>query len=242
MFFHDVFNYFHSMTFYKKTAAAIFLAAVALTHTGCAAYLADRIFTKMKRETMSKPVQIDVYQPELLARIKRVAVLDFRVIEMSGQEGIVDIYKGTYGEGQCWFPRSMAGTLLAECFEEQLLQKHFYEVLERNQLAAVLKEKNMEMTGLVEIQNSDALTGLQGVDAIILGTLANGMFYMPNNPAMPQFFTCGIRLRMIDVKTGRIIMTLRDKIFESGWVDEEDILYLTAQRSAKALQQAVMKK
>lgn len=238
----NVFNYLFTMNLAGKIVIGILLSVFSVANTGCAAYFANKYFQKMKNDIMSKPVDLEVYQPELLSRIKRMAVLDFRVIEMSGQEGIVDIYKDTYGEGQCWFPRPMAGVLLAECFEEQLLQEHDFEVVERNQLTAVLKEKNLEMSGLVDGQNSGALTGLQGVDAIVLGTLANGMFYMPNNPGMPQFFTCGIRLRVIDVKTGKIILTLRDKIFESGWVDEEDILYLAAQRSVNALHLAMTNK
>ncbi|HBU69738.1 MAG TPA: hypothetical protein DEE98_05080 [Elusimicrobia bacterium] len=117
------------------------------------------------------------------SKVKRVAVLPF-----SG-----DIY-------------SNSGQMVSEIFMKHLLGAG-YNVVERNELDAIMKEYNLSKSGLMNPEQIKQLK-LSGVDALVAGSITK------DTPEMnlfengyPRFVAAqaGITCRMIDVETGELL-------------------------------------
>jgi hypothetical protein len=117
-------------------------------------------------------------------KIKRVAVLEFR--------------------DSAYYPNS--GSMAAQLFVKYLL-KSGYNVVERDELESLLRERQLTMAGLVE-SPSKALGKLSGIDAIITGAIPMVVperdFY---DNGYPRYIAAqvGITCRMISVETGEVL-------------------------------------
>ena len=80
------------------------------------------------------------------------------------------------------------------------------------------------MSGL--ISNPKSVPGqLEGADAIVLGTITNGMYFLANDPTVHNIVMTSISIRVLDMETGEIIMVYRDRILEHASIVVEDEIY-----------------
>lgn len=124
-------------------------------------------------------------------QIKRVAVLDFND---------TSYYKN-------------AGPMVAQLFVKYLL-KTGYNVVERTELDAILKEHNLYNTGALNREQMKEFGKISGVDAIITGSVTEAIQekevyekagYIRYLPAQ-----AGVACRMISVETGEILWAASD--------------------------------
>ena len=126
--------------------------------------------------------------------VKRVAVLDFvNYLEFEN-----------------------SGSAVADEFVRQLIIKGF-DVIERNRLSDILREKQLAESNIVEPSRAKEIGKILGVDAIVTGTVTK---YLPDHKDMVYFkdetgeekwdivlfdAEVSVSARMIDVDTGLII-------------------------------------
>jgi len=117
-------------------------------------------------------------------KIKRVAVLEFK--------------------DSAYYPGS--GSMVSQLFAKYLL-KAGYNIVERDELAAILKEHSLSLSSMI---NPDQVTELKlsGVDALVTGTIPMVVpaqdFY---ENGTPRFIAAqvGVTARMISIETGEIL-------------------------------------
>jgi hypothetical protein len=117
-------------------------------------------------------------------KIQRVAVLAFK--------------DATYTQSE--------GTMVSQLFLKYLLSAG-YNVIEREELDALLKERNLTLSNTLDPETVKVFK-LSGIDAIVTGTITQAVperdFYENGNP---RFIAAqvGITCRMISVETGEIL-------------------------------------
>jgi curli biogenesis system outer membrane secretion channel CsgG len=115
-------------------------------------------------------------------KIKRIAVLDFTDA----------------------FNQPLSGTMASEVFIKYML-KAGYDVVERNELDKILKEKNISASGLTDRKN---IKKLLGIDALVAGSVEA---FIPETDTYeggyPRFVAAqvGIAARIVDVETGETV-------------------------------------
>jgi len=118
-------------------------------------------------------------------KIKRVAVLEFR--------------------DSAYYPNS--GSMVSQLFVKYLL-KTGYNVIERDEIDALLKEHQLSLAGALNPEQVKQFGKICGVDAIITGSIPMVVperdFYEAGNP---RFIAAqvGVTCRMIDVETGEVL-------------------------------------
>jgi curli biogenesis system outer membrane secretion channel CsgG len=118
------------------------------------------------------------------SKIKRIAVIEFRDSPN--------------------YPNS--GSIVSQLFAKYLLMTGF-NIIERDQLDAILKEHNLQMTNLMDTETMTQFK-LLGIDAIVTGSIpmvvAEQNFY---DAGRPRFIAAevGVTVRMISVATGEVL-------------------------------------
>lgn len=119
-------------------------------------------------------------------KIKRVAVLDFK--------------------DASYCPSS--GAMASELFVKHLL-KTGYNVIERNELDALLKERQLSLSGLLDnSEQAKEFRKISGIDAIITGTvqmMVPERNYYENGNMRYIAAQVGITCRMISIETGEVL-------------------------------------
>jgi curli biogenesis system outer membrane secretion channel CsgG len=131
-------------------------------------------------------VQSTVIKPNYdFKQIKRVAVVDFK--------------------DASWLPNS--GQMPSDLFVKYLL-KTGYNVIERDELNAILREHQLSVEGILNREQTKQFGKIAGVDALITGSITQLVpereFYENGNL---RFIAAqaGITCRMISVETGEIL-------------------------------------
>ena len=118
------------------------------------------------------------------SKIKRIAVIEFRDSPN--------------------YPNS--GSIVSQLFAKYLLLAG-YNIIERDQLDAILKEHNLQLTNLMDPETMTQFR-LSGIDAIVTGSIPMVVpqqnFYDAGNP---RFIAAevGVTVRMISVQTGEVL-------------------------------------
>ena len=119
------------------------------------------------------------------SKIKRVAVLEFR--------------------NSAYYPNS--GAMVSQMFAKYML-KAGYNIIERDELDALLRERNLSMSNLLDSDTTKNYGKLLGIDAIITGSIpmvvAEQNYYEAGNP---RFIAAqvGVTARMISIETGEVL-------------------------------------
>lgn len=221
----------------RRLVRLIVAASLLTLASGCAAVVSGMMDQVIRQHNADGPTFF-VPQPAVLAKVHKIVVPDFRVRYASGQKDAITVYAGSPGEGKLWQAAPEFGSVVAEFLEEALLRLPGIDVLERNQLKHLLAEQHMQMSGLVD---APTLTSgqLDGADAILLGTLTQGQLYSPRDPLIPSLLVFGLHVRLLDLRTGRILMVYRDRQMASGtFPDLDRLLDRLANRFTERLQAA----
>ena len=118
--------------------------------------------------------------------IKRVAVLEFK--------------------DASYYPNS--GAMAADLFVKYLI-KTGYNVVERDELESLLKERQLSLSGLLDnTEQAKEFRKLSGIDAIITGSVPTLVperhYYVEGNPRYIAA-QVGITCRMISIETGEVL-------------------------------------
>lgn len=206
-----------------RVTSTVVLACIALTSTGCAAYYQGKAFESMADQLEHGGRDVYIHDLARLKQVKKIIVPDFRVTFPTSIHGGFKVYSGSSHEGIVFIGDAGIGTLLAEHMEEELIKTRKVEVLERNQLQRLLNEMNLQMNGFIDSPNFQP-GKLAGADTAILGTVTSSMFYMPDSPMLSSFETVSFRLRVIDLRSGQILMLYHDRRMVYGQSPDEDRL------------------
>ncbi|MBI5526891.1 MAG: hypothetical protein HY897_11205 [Deltaproteobacteria bacterium] len=205
------------------SAFALSVAACILSQ-GCTARFQESGLARVSARFNEDAQDVYIHDPARLKGIKKVIVPDFRVIFPSDMGGAIKAFEGTALQGTTFMGGQGLGVILAEHFEEEILRTRRLEVLERNQLQRILNEMNLQMNGFIDNPNFQP-GKLAGADTAILGTVTTSMYYMPNDPALLTMHVLSFRVRVIDLKTGAIILLYRDKQMSVGRTLEQEAIY-----------------
>ncbi len=98
----------------------------------------------------------------------------------------------------------LIGASVSDMFVTELLRTHRYELIERSQLANILGEAEIALSGLTTGQAAQ-VGKMAGADAVIIGTVSEYENVAQWGYALP---VVGISVRMIDSESGRIIWSV----------------------------------
>jgi hypothetical protein len=131
---------------------------------------------------------------EAMKSIKTVAIAPFT--------SIVDLKKGILAEAEGNF--------------RSALVKLNYKVVERERLNALLKEKELAMTG-VTTENAKSIGSMLGADAILIGEILayneserEVQDFQTKKIEVKTFYKFQIIVRLVDVSTGSTILTIKN--------------------------------
>ncbi|MBN1823896.1 MAG: hypothetical protein JW803_06230 [Endomicrobiales bacterium] len=119
------------------------------------------------------------------SQIKRVAVVEFR--------------------NSAYYPNS--GAMVSQLFAKYLL-KAGYNIVERDELDAILRERNLSVSDLINPDHTKKYGRISGIDAIVTGSIPMIVperdFYENGSP---RFIAAqvGVTARMISVETGEVL-------------------------------------
>jgi hypothetical protein len=207
----------------RFSAFALFVAAC-VGAQGCTARFQESGLMKTSARFNEDAQDVYVHDAARLKGIKKVIVPDFRVLFPSDMGGAVKAFEGTAVQGTTFMGGQGLGVILAEHFEEEILKTRRLEVLERNQLQRILNEMNLQMNGFIDNPNFQP-GKLAGADTAILGTVTTSMYYMPNDPTLLTMHVLSFRVRVIDLRTGAIMMLYRDKQMTVGRTLEQEAIF-----------------
>ncbi len=126
--------------------------------------------------------------------IKTVAIAPFTTI--------IDLKKGILSEAEGNF--------------RSALVKLKYKVVEREKLNALLKEKELAMAGVTE-ENAKTIGAMLGADAVLVGEIIEynesqreSEDFQTKKVEVKTFYKFQIIVRLVDVSTGAIILTVKN--------------------------------
>jgi len=102
-------------------------------------------------------------------------------------------------------PVELAGSSVADMFTTSILKTYKYRVIERSQIETILKEQELELTGITEIPVSIKVGQMLGADGVILGTIPE---YGYKAVDTRQLLAVGLSIRLIDSTTGTVIWSI----------------------------------
>lgn len=101
-------------------------------------------------------------------------------------------------------PTELIGGSVAELFVTAMLKAGRYELVERSQIASVLGETELSLSGLTDSQ-AVAIGAMLGADGVIIGTVDE---YSTAAHRKKVFPVVGISARMIDCGTGKVLWSV----------------------------------
>lgn len=129
---------------------------------------------------METPSKANVFLSPAAPPIRKVAVLPFKA------------------------PTELIGASIADLFVTELLRSGKYDLVERNQLAQVLNEKELALAGLSTAKAVEA-AAMVGAEGVIVGTVSEYETVARRGTPRP---VAGIAVRLIDCKTGSIVWSV----------------------------------
>ena len=105
---------------------------------------------------------------------------------------------------------SSAGVIVSERIITQLVNQNVFEVVERAQLEKVLKELNLQSSGIMDEQTTKQIGKMLGVEAIITGSLI----------AKKQG-SVEVNARLISTETAKVIAAHTMDI-EKDWIEKDN--------------------
>ena len=127
--------------------------------------------------------------------VKRIAVLDFEFYRLE---------KGRIDRGK--IERALnAGEIVADIFTEHLLGTGLYKIIGKKRTRALLEQSNLSWDDLLTRSDWDQIRALLGVDAIVLGVVAEfGDWRSRLNWGGVSVFTA----RLVDLSSGQIVWSV----------------------------------
>lgn len=98
----------------------------------------------------------------------------------------------------------LIGSSVSDMFVTEILKTRRYQLIERSQLAGVLGEAEVALSGLTTGQAAQ-LGKMVGADAVIIGTVSEYENVAQRGHALP---VVGVSVRMIDSGSGRILWSV----------------------------------
>ena len=98
-------------------------------------------------------------------------------------------------------PTELIGTSVSDMFVTELLRIGRFHLVERSQMANVLNESELALSGLSESKAAE-VGKMLGADAVIIGTVDEYATSAKSGNAVP---VVGISVRMIDCRSGRVL-------------------------------------
>lgn len=168
---------------------------------------------------------------------KRVAVIDF--------------------DNNSSFYQANIGEVASNYIVEQLLKAGYFEVIERQKLANILKEQSIAQTGFIDPESAAQIGKILGIDIMVMGSIQqaeviverSSYFDKKKNVTNYYINTKGevaVNLKVVDINTAEIKLakTEKDTSYDSIRTDEKYSAEKNVNRSAlinKALQVAISK-
>jgi len=94
---------------------------------------------------------------------------------------------------------------LADALTTAFMETHF-KIIERSQIFRILEEHRLSFTGILEKENLDLIGKVANIDAIVI--CSKSLFPVRNMYGTIIGQNANVNLRMVDIKTGSIIMTV----------------------------------
>ena len=157
-----------------KNVASLFVLPVAVLLLSSCASTDERYFTQTSTDA-------NVYvSPSAGGNISKVAIMPFKA------------------------PTELIGNSVSDMFVTEMLRAGRYELVERNQMANVLNESEMALSGLSESKAVE-VGNMLGADGVIIGTVSEYETVAQRGRAFP---VVGVSARLIDCKTGKIVWSV----------------------------------
>jgi TolB-like protein len=101
-------------------------------------------------------------------------------------------------------PTELIGQAVSDMFVTEILRCQYYELVERSQMANVLSESELALSGLSATKAAE-VGGMMGADGVMIGTISEYETVASRGHAIP---VVGISARLIDCKTGKIVWSV----------------------------------
>ena len=101
-------------------------------------------------------------------------------------------------------PTELIGASVSDLFVTEILKSGKYELVERSQMAQVLGEAELSLSGLSESKAAE-VGNMMGADGVIIGTVDEYGATASSGHAYP---VVGITVRLIDCKKGKIMWSV----------------------------------
>ncbi len=98
-----------------------------------------------------------------------------------------------------------AGESISDMFTTELLKTAKYGLIERGQIASVLKEQEYGLSGIVDDRQAVELGRILGVQGVVVGSVSEYGFQKVKIARAPSV---GLSVRMIDTTTGKIVWSI----------------------------------
>ncbi len=101
-------------------------------------------------------------------------------------------------------PTELIGQSVSDMFVTEILRSQYYELVERSQMANVLNESELALSGLSATKAAE-VGGMMGADGVMIGTVSEYETVAHRGKPIP---VVGISARLIDCKSGKIIWSV----------------------------------
>ena len=101
-------------------------------------------------------------------------------------------------------PTELIGQSVSDMFVTEILRSQYYELVERSQMANVLSESELSLSGLSATKAAE-VGGMLGADGVMIGTVSEYETVAARGRAIP---VVGISARLIDCKSGKIVWSV----------------------------------
>ncbi len=101
-------------------------------------------------------------------------------------------------------PTELIGQSVSDMFVTEILRSQRYELVERSQMANVLGEAELALSGLSATKAAE-VGGMMGADGVMIGTVSE---YETVAQRGKTLAVVGISARLIDCKTGKIVWSV----------------------------------
>jgi curli biogenesis system outer membrane secretion channel CsgG len=101
-------------------------------------------------------------------------------------------------------PTDLIGQSVSDMFVTEILRSQYYELVERSQMANVLSESELALSGLSATKAAE-VGGMMGADGVMIGTVSEYETVAYRGRTIP---VVGISARLIDCKSGKIVWSV----------------------------------
>jgi len=174
----------------ERTATALSVVLAGLVLGGCAGPPVD---VQIARELYDRPAMT-------------IAVLPFEQSEPSSDH-----------QETLWRDTAVrdAGALVSDMFTTELMRAPRFKLVERSRIKTILDEQDLSLSQLLAKRSAQEIGNLLGVDAVVLGTVAE---FRNGNTAFGSSWTIySYSMRMVDTKTGIVLISTQTSEQTAGY-------------------------